>query len=277
MPLGTVVDEGGRVARRHGKAIFTVTSAVLVPAAIAEVLAARAIRDRFLDGQNPLGSFRIAFLSATENDAGSLTAFLSLGLGAVAALFIGAYVSTIVADERFGRAGSQRAALAVLAKRAPALVVAWLITHAWVFLVFWAGQANGGLAALVAVLAIPFALMSTYLAPVVVLERLGPLAATRRSWSLAKRTFGATTGYFALSSMVGLWFRFGLALFPAVIHSVIATDRYQWLLEGVGAQIGIVVSAPIVACSTVVMYLDIRTRTEGMDLFLEADRVVAHG
>ncbi len=55
------------------------------------------------------------------------------------------------------------------------------------------------------------------------------------------------------------------------------TDRFQWLVEGVGAQIGLIISAPVVACATVVMYLDVRTRTEGMDLALEADRVLARG
>jgi len=273
-PLGTVVDEGGRVARRHGRAIFTVTSLILIPAAIAEVFAARAVRDRFLNGENPLGSFRIAFTSSSSNDAGVLTAFVSLGLTAFAALLIGAYVAAIVADDRLGRVVGQRAAVIALLKRLPALTAAWVITHLWILLVFWAGQANSGLAALVAVLAVPFALLSTYLAPVMMLEGLNPVAGTRRAWQLARQTFGSTFGFFTLSSLVGLWFRFGLALFPAVIRSVAFTDRYQWLVEGVGAQVGIILSAPIVACATVVMYIEVRTRTEGMDLFLECDRVL---
>jgi hypothetical protein len=271
--VGTIVDEGGRIARRHGAVIFTVTSALLIPAGVAEIFAARAVRSRFLSGQNPLGSFRLAFTSTARNDAGALTAFIGLGLTSLAAMLVGAYVATIVAHDQLGAELDQRQAIRAFATHSPVVVTAWLITHIWVAFVFWAGQASGALAALVVVAALPFAVLSMYVAPAVILERLGPWRATRRSWQLVRQSFGTALGFFSLSSVIGLWFRFGLALFPSTIRRLVFTDRFNWLLEGLAAQLGIIIAAPIVACATIVSYLDVRTRTEGMDMVLECRRV----
>jgi hypothetical protein len=102
--------------------------------------------------------------------------------------------------------------------------------------------------------------------PALMIEALGPFAAMGRSWRLAARRFWSTLGVSALSALVGslVGFAFSfLALIP-VVFSLLSS--WAWLFAGVAAQVNDLVTIPIAAAAAAFAYLDLRIRTEGLDL-----------
>jgi Membrane domain of glycerophosphoryl diester phosphodiesterase len=117
--------------------------------------------------------------------------------------------------------------------------------------------------------------------PAVVLERLGPVAAMRRSWHLVRGSFWRVLGItllaalvvgvaqavlgtpFALAGLLGS--RGGPPAFGIPVgHSLAAT-----IIIAIGSIISNAVTRPIGAGVTVLLYTDLRMRKEGLDLTLQ--------
>lgn len=62
-----------------------------------------------------------------------------------------------------------------------------------------------------------------------------------------------------------------LALLPELLGLLIGPD-HGWIVVGIGAIGGQMIATAVVAGATVLAYLDLRVRTEGLDLALAADR-----
>lgn len=118
-------------------------------------------------------------------------------------------------------------------------------------------------------------------APAVVLEGLGPVAALKRSWRLASRSFWRLLGIYLLTGIVVLVASFILEL-PFGIARAIAGGAASGLagLAAGGAVVAVIIGAvgsivagaitrPISAGVTVLLYLDMRMRKEGLDLVLQ--------
>jgi len=130
-----------------------------------------------------------------------------------------------------------------------------------------------GIAALVGI--IYFAVKVSLAAPAVVLERVGPVAALKRSWSLSSgqwwRIFGISL---LVQLMVGVISN--IVQTPGAILLVSTTDDAGnpniWALIGIQL-ISVVVSAltaPFSAGVTALLYLDQRIRKEALDVTLMA-------
>jgi ABC-type molybdate transport system permease subunit len=63
----------------------------------------------------------------------------------------------------------------------------------------------------------------------------------------------------------------GLALIGVVVQPLAALD---WLFTLVAAVVASLVAVPIVVGSTSLYYIDLRTRTEGIDMVIEAREVL---
>ena len=106
-------------------------------------------------------------------------------------------------------------------------------------------------------LIIPGVIFLTLLAvtiPVVVIERKGVTAAMSRSWNLAK-------GHF--------WHVLGTVVVAAIIAGVVggligAIGGSNWFLAWIFGSIGQIIVAPFSAMVTVLLYLDLRTRSEAL-------------
>jgi hypothetical protein len=143
---------------------------------------------------------------------------------------------------------------------------------AWPLLASWAlvhvaegiGLLLCGLPALVA--------MTWFLAtaPVIGAERLGPIDAMRRSARLASRRFWPVMGLSLLSGLVAYLFSQALGLLPTVLTLFIGTDGIGWVLLAASGVLTSLITMPVVAGATVLIYLDLRVRTEGLDLELQA-------
>ncbi|HEY1616371.1 MAG TPA: glycerophosphoryl diester phosphodiesterase membrane domain-containing protein [Streptosporangiaceae bacterium] len=113
--------------------------------------------------------------------------------------------------------------------------------------------------------------------PVVVLERLSPVAALRRSWQLSNNSFWRLFGILLLTLLIVLVAGFILKL-PFDIVQALAGGGFS-SISVTSSVAGIIVSAigtivvgaltrPVTAGVTVLLYVDMRMRKEGLDLAL---------
>lgn len=234
-------------------ALFVVPLQLLIAWLQRDVLGGGAFVDAFSD---PTGSS----LFAEDQDAGIETLLALLAPSLVLSFLAGAFVLMVMAEQ----AGEQLApavALRTALGRGWALVVAWVLVHV--------------LEALAAVaLVLPaFAVMAVYLvtAPVVVAERLGPVAAMRRSWRLCRRRFWLVLSVGVLSGLIASAVEWVLGILPTIAADELG-GTIGWVLLAVGQSLASLVALPVVAATTVLVYVDLRLRLEGLDLELDAAR-----
>jgi hypothetical protein len=208
-------------------------------------------------------------LTTLDSTSGSETwAQILLLFGpSLALVFVAAGLARLVgawhvgADLSFGQlmAGSRRHAWPLLAS--------WTLVH----LAEGVGLLLCGLPALAA--------MTWFLvvAPVIGAEDLGPIDAMRRSARLTGRRFWPVLGLALLSALVATLFGYALGLLPTVLGLVVGTDGLGWVVLGVAGVVTGLVTMPVVAAATVLIYLDLRVRTEGLDLELDAARALPAG
>jgi hypothetical protein len=106
-------------------------------------------------------------------------------------------------------------------------------------------------------------------AAVVVAEDLGPIAAMKRSYQLVRRRFGPCLGVCILTGVVSYLLDQVLGILPETVALIVGTD-VGWPLLAVGGVLSKLITTPLVAAATVLLYLDLRVRTEGLDLELDA-------
>ena len=127
--------------------------------------------------------------------------------------------------------------------------------------------------AVIGVGVLPLAVMTWFLvtAPVIGAEGLGPIDAMRRSARLVSRRFWPVLGLALLSVLVETLFEPAIGLVPD--PAVAATSAPTGWPGSSRRSIGILsslITMPVVAGITVLIYLDLRVRTEGLDLELDA-------
>lgn len=150
------------------------------------------------------------------------------------------------------------------------LRLAWPLLASW-FLVHLAEGVGMLLCGFPALAAMTWFLV---VAPVVGAEGLGPIEAMRRSARLTSRRFWPVMGLAILSGLVSTLFGYALGLVPTTLSLLVGTDGLGWLVVAAAGIITSLVTMPIVAAATVLIYLDLRVRTEGLDLELDAREVL---
>ena len=253
---------------------------ILLPGVVVGLVATSLAFDRYQ-------SFQGAAVSVPELLGGAKAAtgveellwFVGLVVSSLAACLVGGFASTLVVQRRTGRPVRVAAAYRALVPRLPALSLAWLLGHAWFPLaILLLGNVEGSARTVLAVLASPLILVAvTYTlvaAPAIVIEGLGPVGGLRRSWGLARVRFGMLFGFVVTSVLIGLLVQYGMAYLPRLLQAtdLVSFGRFGWLIEGAAGQLGRLVSTPLVATATTLVYLEVRMAAEGMDITVEADR-----
>jgi hypothetical protein len=114
-------------------------------------------------------------------------------------------------------------------------------------------------------------------APVVVLEQRGPVAALRRSWRLAAHSFWRLFGILLLTVIIvgvaGLILQIPFDVVKTVLGGGFgtlgaATSTASIIVSGIGSIVVGAITRPVLAGVTVLLYLDMRMRKEGLDLVL---------
>jgi len=137
----------------------------------------------------------------------------------------------------------------------------------------------GGIAAIC--LTIWFSVMLSLATPTVVLERQGPATALGRSWRLVSRSFWRVLGILLLAAIIvgfaGFVLQVPFAIAEALaggfggIFGLAGTRTVAAIIIGaVGSIVAGAVTRPISAGVTVLLYLDMRMRKEGLDLTLQS-------
>lgn len=279
-PVLGAVDGGARVFQRRARTLILGSAVFVVPVLLLNLLATTLAYDRFADLDDAFANVPELGGGADAIGAEALIWFLGIYLGGLAVALAGGVAAEVVVRHRLGDTVSTPAALGAVARRLPALVIAWLIGHVWMVLVaaLAVGVDRGAYYTTVVLLSpliVGMTVMTAYVSPVIVVERAGPILALRRSWRLAKARFGNTLWMISLSMLVGLWVRFGITWLPRLAEwsGLITLGRFGWLVEGVAGQLAVLLAVPLVAAATAWAYLEARLSAEGLDLAMEAAAV----
>jgi hypothetical protein len=257
MTLSDLLDGAFAVIKARPRTVFTIAAVILIPTHLVAAFMQRGAATSF-SLSNSLSAFDTGG-AARVDDFDILWVYASAALLALSLFFLGGAIAKLVSTWYAG--GDLRAteALAASFRRTPAFVAAFLL----LLLPKFAGAILCWVGAL-----IPVALFSLT-APLIVVERLGPIAAAKRSWQLIARRFWmsvlivfiAYVGSSILTTVFG-----GL---PTLLASALPAP-FDWIGTAVvSAAVSMIVTTALVSVS-VLMYIDLRIRTEGLDIDLEA-------
>jgi hypothetical protein len=108
-------------------------------------------------------------------------------------------------------------------------------------------------------------------APVIVVERTGPLRGLRRSWRLVgKRVWTVLGALLAAVLAAGI-----IDLAFGILAALFLSFSWGWVVGAVVNSLGRVVAGGALAGTVALIYLDLRVRREGLDLELQAADVFA--
>ena len=106
--------------------------------------------------------------------------------------------------------------------------------------------------------------------PVIGIENVGAVAAVRRSWMLTRRHYKHSCAFalFGASVVVLLGLLFGWL--PSSIAASLGDDGYGWIVVGLASVMFATITTAFIAIASVIFYLDLRVRSEGMDIEINA-------
>jgi len=257
MTASDILDGGFAILRRAPATIIALTAVFVVP-----VQALGAWMNRGADGLNLDALLEQSDTSFQIGGSGSVNgnaALLLQGGSMIALVFVAAALARLVSAWQVGQDLSLGTLLRGSVTRAWPLLASWVLIHA-----LEAVSAIG--------LVLPLAVMTWFLvtAPVIGAEGLGPIQAMRRSARLVARRFWVVLGLALLSLLVETLFETAIGLLPTLLSSFLGTDGVGWVFPAVVGILTTLITMPVVAGITVLIYLDLRVRTEGLDLELDA-------
>jgi hypothetical protein len=211
-------------------------------------------------GQTVIDAFDATGPGDVDTGFGSDVFFLSFIGQGIALAFVTAGVASLVSGWYVGHRATGGELARVAARRAIPLVAAWVLVHV-----------VEGLFMLL--LFVPVIVPFTWYAvvtPIVACERAGPLRAMRRSMTLCGRRFGAVLGTGILVILVDVVLSGALTTVAALY---VEWDLpAAWAVNTAVAAAALLITLPFVAGVSTLVYLDLRVRTEGLDIELAADK-----
>jgi hypothetical protein len=256
-----IVDGSFAALRQRPRTLIAVVLPVLVPLEVLQAYLSRHV----LGGVGLADVWADPTVAGEQASAGSsvVPMLTDLILGSLAVSVSGVAVAHVVTGWLEGRDPSAAQALGAVARRW------WVVLSAWLVV-----RVLQALAAVVFVVPALFvvALLSVT-SPVVAVEGRGPWASVRRSASLVRPRLGPVLGVVLLAGVVSYGVSQAIEALPATIALILGPDRAWPLLAASGILSSLVV-VPFVAASATLTYLDLRFRTEGLDLERDASEVL---
>lgn len=262
MTVADILDGGFSIIKARPKRLLTMAAAVIIPV---QLFAAFVSRD--------LGSGLFSDTWFNEDPAvssgsssGSLDVFAlfaALILPSIALVCIAAAISHMVMGWTVGYDPPGREMLRVVARRWWPLLATFVIVHF--------AELVGALACYIGTFV--FMALFCVVAPVIGGEQASTGDALRRSIELVRPRFWPVLGTVVLMGLVASVLGNVLSALPQGIAAVIGLES-GWPLAALGAVIGQLLTTPFVAAATTLLYLDLRIRTEGLDIELAARRAI---
>jgi hypothetical protein len=254
MTLSDILDGSYTIIKRRPRAVITAVAVIILPVNL--------LRAWLQSTAATTSSTESSALDAVYTLASSTPFAITIAIYAIntlALFFLGGVVSSFVAAWYRGHDLSAGDALRASFRRTPAFVAAWALlsplkalSYAFCFLPL-------------AVTVTLFALT----APAITIEQIGPIAGIKRSTQLIARRFLPSMGIVLLTGLVSTILRFALAAIPLLISGLLPSPA-DWILAAVGeGAAGLITTTAAVGASTL-LYLDLRSRTEALDLELRA-------
>jgi hypothetical protein len=302
--VGEILDGAFTSIRRNPKATIGIAAIVLtISAVITTVLEYALLRQPGLSSSSQ--SLTAAQLGQLLGAVG-ITALVAVVLAIFVQLLLTGILTAVIGRSVLGHRITAGEAWQIARPRLPALlgasVLAFLaVIGPWlalglVILVLAVAHAPGGLIALLAVVGLIAALIFDVLlyvrfsmsAPVVVLERQGPVAALGRSWRLVQGSFWRVFGILLLTAVIVLIAASVLRLPFSIISGAFSRGGsgnplggadfltaaghpglLALIITAIGSIIAGAITQPVSAGVTVLLYVDLRMRREGLDLVLQ--------
>ena len=264
--VGQLLDGGFEVLRFRARTIAIVAATIILPLyALPQLLITllggeSAATDVFSDGGTPFLAGTGSMVSSYGN-AAYFGYLVALGL-AVAQMLTGVAVAHLVTAWMVGSDPGPSQTLRFVLRRSPVALAAFTVA-----LLFKAaaGLVTCGLALL---FIIP---LLSVLAPVVAVEPIGSGGAVSRTLKLANRRVGPLMMVSLLWLVVSLIVTLGTLLVTTILESLLGQDASSTAIIIGAVTVGVSAVLMVVQVAvTVLVYVDLRVRTEGLDLELEA-------
>jgi hypothetical protein len=258
--VADILDGGFAVLKARPRRILVVTAAFVVPA---QLIAAFLQRD--LDGAGfDLGAALSGDPTVLEEESGAadwqlVVMILVLLLASTALVCVAAAIAHLVTQWTMGRDPATGELFGVVGRRLWPLLASFVLVKV--------AEAAGAVACYIG---LPFVMaLFVVVAPVIAVEGGGPLAAMGRSARLARPRYFPVLGTALLMALVSELLGLALSALPQGLAAAIGLER-GWPLLALGAIAAELIVLPFVAASTVLLYLDLRVRTEGFDIEMAA-------
>jgi hypothetical protein len=260
MTAADILDGGFAVVKARPLRILAITAGFVVPTHLLaaflqrDALGGLGVADFFTEDPTVLNE------QANADPTGQMLASLLLTvIPAVALVCVAAAIAHLVSQWTMGRDAPAGELLGVVGRRwwplLASFVVVKLAEGAGIF-----GCYIG--AAFVMALFVP-------VAPIIGVEGGGPIEALRRSIRLTRSRYFPTFGIALLMGLVSWLLANALSALPQALAAWIGFDD-GWPLLAFGSILSQIVVLPFVAAATVLLYFDLRVRTEGLDLEMSA-------
>jgi hypothetical protein len=251
MTIADILDGAIAVIKAAPRSVFVIAATFVLPL---ELVTAWLQRDSLAD-RGLAGAFSAATSSSGSSDSSfSVSSIvLIIGSGLVLSLITGA-IAHLLSSWYADRSPTVVEALKASLARAPALMGAWFLVHL--------AEGASALALLIpALFVMPLFLV---VAPVIVIEGLGPWAGIRRSVGLTRVRYGAVLGAAILIAIVSTLLTFALS----GLSLAFSFFSFGWIIDVICRGASSLVTEPFVAAAATLVYLDLRVRAEGLDLEL---------
>ncbi|MFI6476950.1 glycerophosphoryl diester phosphodiesterase membrane domain-containing protein [Nonomuraea sp. NPDC050663] len=297
LSLGDVLDGSIKLIRSNPKAVLGLSAItallVAIPVAISQALLlgpmGSVLTNPYADPQELESSINSGFLSSY---GGSILSYL---IGFIAVTLLTGVLTRILGRAVFGGRITAGEAWSLLKGRWPALfgvvglmtllTIAPLVVLVPLFFVMGgAGMSDGtflGFMFLALVIYAPYALFVmtrfSFATPAVVLEQRGPVDAMRRSWQLVSgdfwRVLGILLATMLLAGIVSAIIGFPFTLIGTFVGMLGGNTTGSLIVSAImitlGTMIGGMISYPIQAGVSGLLYTDRRMRSEAFDLVLQ--------
>lgn len=275
-PSLAALDGGGSILQRRMRDVIVGATVILVPAVALNVWVSILGYDRL----DPNDSAVPSFLSDdTGGGIEDLATWLTIVFASLTTAVVGYFAAQILLGERFRTPVTLGRALARTGRRLPSIAMAWALTHWWypvmALIVVTAEADLVGVWLFLFVFVAWFASAATLLViPVMVGERLGPLAAAKRNWRLVRLRYGLCVVFVMLATLLSVLLLIGIATLVPLLSEFgfLALGDAAWIVQSVMVQLAVLVVVPLVALGTAQAYLEVRLDGEGLDLQIDADR-----
>lgn len=262
MTVADIIDGSFLLLKARPRTVLLVAAAFSVPF---QVLAAWLQRDLLpAMGEGTSDPSTMFVSDGSESSIPFAQLFLILLIGTLPLPFVGAVLARLAAGWYAGRDLTTAEAMreGLLPRKWLWLLLAWVPVH----------LAEGVAMIALVVPALFVMVFFQCVAPVIALEDVGPGMAVTRSARLVTRRYGWALLVGVLSIVLGYALEQALGFLPSLLIPL-APSSIQWILLAVVDSVVAIFVIPVVTSISLLLYFDLRIRTEGLDLELRAAEV----